>query len=400
VFVGGCTFDAARGVCDADGDGLQSLLDKSLLRKRSTELGPRYWMLETIREYAAERLEEADEDDDLRARHARFFLELGESLGLSVDAFDPGTPQRHDVALADLDNFRAAMDWAYERDPQLGLEVAIALEQHFVAHDPREGRHWYEELLSRVGVLAPELRARALRSLGGIAELGGDLDEAERDYTESFQLYEDMGDEWGIVHLRHRLANCALHRGDLDRAKLMYERNLLRARTIRRGSLEAEALLGLGSVALQAGDFQESYDRYRDATVKCRELRWPWGETNALLRLGELALELGKPTEADEHARAALRPARDMQGRLNCARGLTLLAAVARLQGDAERAGRLWGTVEGDQERRGPLGRPDLFQRLIAHVVTTDDPEFDRGLAAGRNLRLEDVVESVLAIPK
>ena len=400
VFVGGCTFDAARGVCDGDGDGLQSILDKSLLRKRNTELGSRYWMLETIREYAAERLEDAGEDDDLRGRHARFFLELGKSLGLSVDAFDPGTPQRHDVALADLDNFRAAMDWACERDPQLGLEVAIALEQHFAAHDPLEGRRWYEELLARAGVLDPELRARALRSLGGIAEFGGDFDEAERDYTESFQLYEDMGDEWGIVHLRHRLANCAVHRGDLERAKLMYEQNLARARKIRRGSLEAEALLGLGMVALQAGDFQESYDRYRDATVKCRELRWPWGETNAVLRVGELAFELGRPEEADEQARAALRIARDMRGRLNCARGVTLLAAVARLQGDAERAGRLWGTVVGDQERRGPLERPDVLQRLIPHIVATCDPGFDRGLAAGRNLRLEDVVESVLANPK
>jgi predicted ATPase len=299
VFAGGCTYEAAESVCDADPDSLQSLLDKSLLRKRDTPLGPRYWMLETIREYAFECLA-AGEAADLRRRHAHFYAELGESLGLTVEAFDPATPLRHDVALADRDNFRVALEWGLECDPRLGLRLAIALEQHWVTHNPFEGTRWYHELLARAGELPPALRAQALRSLGGTSELAGDFEAAERLYAESRELYERLGDEWGIVHLRHRLANCAYFRSDYESAVPIYEENLARTRRMGGGLLEAEAIGGIASIARITGDLEKSYELSQEGLELCQ---WRTGVR-------------GRPVRARGGGRVLLPPGTSRKARL------------------------------------------------------------------------------------
>jgi len=108
VFRGGCTYEAAEEVAGADPDTLQSLLDKSLLRKRDSQVGPRYWMLETIREYAAERLEESGEADELNARHADFFLALAEEAEPHL-AIDAAWLDRLEL---EVDNIRRALDFA------------------------------------------------------------------------------------------------------------------------------------------------------------------------------------------------------------------------------------------------------------------------------------------------
>src|SRR5205823_13619090 len=105
VFSGGCTLAAAEEICGADLDSVQSLVDKSLLRFDEE----RYPMLETIREYAAERLEDSDEAAEVRRRHADFFLALAESANMSAEG-DYG--RRYDVIPPEQDNLRAAIDWA------------------------------------------------------------------------------------------------------------------------------------------------------------------------------------------------------------------------------------------------------------------------------------------------
>jgi len=135
VFRGACTLEAAEGICDADIDQLQSLVDKSLVRIRDED---RFWMLETIHEFAAERLCESGEEDELRRRHAGFFLALAESANLSAEAINLGP--RPELVLPEQDNLRAALDWAAEAgEIELGLRLAISLEQFWVAAGPYEG---------------------------------------------------------------------------------------------------------------------------------------------------------------------------------------------------------------------------------------------------------------------
>jgi predicted ATPase len=104
-------------VCAADPDTLQSLLDKSLVRRRDDP--PRYWMLETIRELATEKLTDAAEDAALRRRHAEHYLAVAQSANLAADVEGP---QRHDLVIPERDNMRAALTWAFEEND---MELAL-----------------------------------------------------------------------------------------------------------------------------------------------------------------------------------------------------------------------------------------------------------------------------------
>src|SRR5262249_10399152 len=126
IFAGGCMFEAAEEVAGADPDTLQSLLDKSLLRKRESELGPRYWMLETIREYATERLEGSGEAERLRSRHAKHYLALAEEAATHDLRWHPG--DWLDRLELEHDNFRAALDRLHASgEHELALRLAAAL---------------------------------------------------------------------------------------------------------------------------------------------------------------------------------------------------------------------------------------------------------------------------------
>jgi predicted ATPase len=162
VFSGGCTLEAAEEITDAELDTLQSLIDKSLLR-HSYE---RYWMLESIREYAVEHLEEAGEANDLRKRHADYFLELAESAGLSLE---PLVEQRYDTASREIDNLRAALVWLFEPDAELALRLATGLDAFWLVTDPSEGMRWYKALLEKAAdapLKAPRARLTGLRRVG------------------------------------------------------------------------------------------------------------------------------------------------------------------------------------------------------------------------------------------
>jgi predicted ATPase len=117
IFSGGWTLDAVEEICDADLDTLGSLVDKSLVRHNEE----RYWLLETIREYAAERLEASRDTEHLRRRHAEYFLGWAERAGLDVDSVEAGAAPHLAAALADLDNLRAALDCLAAADPLLAL---------------------------------------------------------------------------------------------------------------------------------------------------------------------------------------------------------------------------------------------------------------------------------------
>jgi len=154
VFRGGCTLEAAESVCDADVDTLASLLDKSLLRRRTDRLGDeRFWMLETIREFAAERLEEDEDLSEARRRHADRMLEIAQSARMSEEDLEFDLH----ALLVERDDLRGALDWAEQNDPVFGLELAVALQGFWNAAAPEEG-------VRRLGTL---LDKRRIRSPGG-----------------------------------------------------------------------------------------------------------------------------------------------------------------------------------------------------------------------------------------
>jgi len=387
IFAGGCTLAAAEEICSAELDTLQSLVEKSLVRLRD---GGRFWMLETIREYALERLEESGEAETVRRRHGGFFLELAESANLAAERI---TEQRFDLVLPDQDNARAALDWALRADPVLGLRLAVELEHFWASHGPVEGVERTQALLERVET--PELRARALRAIGSSADLAGQGQLAERCYEESLCAYRELGDEWGIAHLLMRLAHSAHGRGDRDAAHRLANASLDVSR--RRGFVteEIQVLTLKGALLCEAGDGVRGTRLLDESARRAGEIGFIWWQVVALQQLVDHLLAHERSDDAESRTLEALRLAVQIGDALRWAYALAQLACAAAQRGDEERAGRLWGALEAEVERR-PLPWDPAESIHAERTLALTGPAFDRARAEGRELVLDDAVALAL----
>jgi predicted ATPase/DNA-binding SARP family transcriptional activator len=351
VFRGSFSVEAAEAICAADLEGLESLVGKSLLRRPGRS---RPMLLDTIREYARERLDRSDEADEVRRSHAEFFLAVAESANLNAAAGGA----RLDIANADRENVRSALAWALaSRDATLGLALATAMDGFWVAHDPREGMRWFGALLElpESADASAELRAHALRSYGGSTDIAGDDAAARRLYERSFAIFEELGDEWGMATLSIRLAVMDLRRGDLERAQDLVERS---RQTLQRnddpwGKAMVTGLLG--AVARDRGDAQRASELIAESAEHGAEAGVPWWEGGMLAELAALALSGGHGEEAETRARKALIIAEQIGDRPGLVFGVGLLAAIAAARGQQERAGQLWGAV-AHEDVGAPLG--------------------------------------------
>ncbi len=302
VFRGGCTLDAAEQIADADLDTIQSLVDKSLLRHNEG----RYWMLETIREHATERLEASGEADEMHGRHGRFFVEMAEAAHPAVRLVEyRGTGEVVEVLERDHDNFRAALDWLTATgETQQVLQLAGALAELWFRAD------YWTELRVRLldAVRADETptaaRARALLSAADVVGLGGDAELEGHFAEEALAFYRDSGDRRGIADALTRISAGlredgdalgalpfveearALYRevddrdallaatrmlawtlelaGDRERARALYTENLHGARAIGNPMIEAVSLGALATLAAEDGRFEEAFARIRE----------------------------------------------------------------------------------------------------------------------------------------
>lgn len=180
MFRGGCTLEAAEAVCAADLDTLASLLDKSLVRRRTDPDGEeRFWMLETIREFAGEQLDQSGDEDDLRRSRAELLIALADHAGTRA-VVDKPRAWNFDLVAPEIDNVRAVLDWALDHAPELGLRLTSSLEAYWVVRDPVEGSAWLERFLVAAPSAEPKLRAAGLRALGGTTDILGDSERAAR----------------------------------------------------------------------------------------------------------------------------------------------------------------------------------------------------------------------------
>ncbi len=389
VFRGGCALEAAEAICDADLDRLQSLVDKSLVRVRE---GQRFWMLETIREFAAERLQDSGEEAELRRRHAEYFLRLAESAHLSAETTDLG--QRFEIATPELDNLRAAIDWAAESgDVALALEIALALESLWVAQQPHEGVRRYEELIDAAGELPPEVNAQALRALGGVVFMLGEFERGTALHEQALEAFRDLGDELAVAHVLHRLAMNAAHNGEYDEAKALSDESLAISR--RQGSRSAEAMaVGVfADIARREGRYEEALELALECATLAGEAGFTWWRVHYLYTACEMCLNLERLSEAERWGREGLALSLEIGNRQLNVYLLALLAAVAAAQGDAERSGVLWGAVERE-EGRGPIGQWENEREDYRSRVKPDDHEqFELGRARGRLLSPAEAFE-------
>jgi predicted ATPase len=388
AFAGGCTLEAAEEVAGADLDTLQSLVEKSLVRRT----GDRFWMLETIREFAADRLEAAGEAEEILHRLAVHLLALGESARLTSES-EP--PERPELVRPELDNFRSSIEWAREHDLELAFRLAISLEQFWVMSDAVEGARVLGRLLESGATVSPLLRARALRTFGESIWISGEFEAGRRLAEESLAAFEQLGDERGVAIARHRLGVSVMVEEDLRRARQLFEASLAACRRLPDAKLEADLMLRLAQVERREGNTKRAQELVEESILLLEQVGSTWILANALLIRADLSRELGETSRAEEHARESLRLYHGLVDRQSIVVVVATLAGLATATGQPERAGRLWGALEAETER-APVGRWEQDRHEYAALVVLDDPAFERGREAGRGLSLDEAVAYAL----
>jgi predicted ATPase/class 3 adenylate cyclase len=386
VFSGGCTLDSAETVADADLDGLQSLVDKSLLR-HSHE---RYWMLESIREYASGHLQSSGEAADLQTRHAHHFLERAESAGLSLE---PLVDQSYDLASQEIDNIRAALTWSSQVDAELALRLATALDAFWLVTDPSEGMRWYGALLTSAVDAPLALRARALLAYGGSANPAGDDELAERLYQQSYDAFSEVGDENGMAVTLLRLGYSAFYRGDNERAGQLALDSLALSRKVGYRAVEAQALGLGGEVEYTQGNREKGAELMEESANLAGEVGFPWWRSRMLRKLVDCTLALGRASEAHAWARESLSLVHEVGDRQMTVFALARLARLAAESGRKQEAGLIWGAIEAEEERSRMGAWAKERERLSTPVLAHAGPEFELGREQGRKLALEEAVQ-------
>ena len=401
VFRGSFSVAAAESVCSAELETVESLVVKSLLRRRWGS--DRLLMLDTIREYAWEQLQASPEAEAVQRSHAEFFLDVGRSANLNAGDLAPGG-QRLEIAFEDQDNFRSALEWTLRAgELELALRLAVALEQFWVANDPAEGVRWFEALLRHpaAGGASVVARAHALRACGSSMHIAGDPAGAEQVLQESLALFEELGDEHGRAVILHRLSITAMIRGDLDRARELVEAShAIHARRDdwwQRTWAHAQTVGTRGAIAREAGDDDYAYDQFVESAELSRAAGAHWWHGGLLGELAALSLRRGRVEEAEGYARESLVIARDLGNRSGRVFGVGLLAWAAAERGDLQRAGKLWGAIE-DDAALAPLGGWQRHREACqARLQQLADDDLELGLAAGRELELDNAVAEALA---
>ena len=385
VFRGTFSLPAVVAVCIDPGEDegaalelLGSLLDKSLLLRRNGADGePRFGLLETIREYAAGQLEPL-ERDELRRRHAEYFLELAERGVPEL------LPEATTVPLTELveaaGDLRAALLWAGEQpDPEPALRLTGALWWFwYLQGEYSEGRRWTEEALSRAGEVRSPARARALLGAGRLAflqcdypaaqqlleqssdlarELGeqrvlaatlqfagslarerGDYERAVTLHGESLELWRGLGDRRGVARSLNYLAFVSWLRGDLAAAALNGAETFARFESLEDREGMAWSLLNEAAAAYYGGDLVRARTSAREALGLAGDAAFKEGTAWALNLLGLVALREKRRDQAAALLRRSLELHRDLGDRWRMASVVEALAAVARACGELQRS--------------------------------------------------------------
>jgi tetratricopeptide (TPR) repeat protein len=344
-------------------------------------------MLETIGEFAAARLAESGEEDELRGRQIDALLRRCRLAGAHAVVY---AHVRVDLALVtpELDNVRASLAWSLDRDRVRGLRLATALEEFWVIRDPTEGADWLERLLDAASDAPTRLRADALRALGGARDIVGDHERAAPAYRESVEAFEELGEELHVANLRFRIAANLLNRGEaataaplLDAVHAEFERL-----GDRRG--EAQTLAYYGFKSANEGDLPTAAEFFEQSAAIVHELGWTWWEGNMEVNLAEIRRRLGQLDEAERHARRSLELAQGIGDRQDAIFAMTELAAAAALRDDSLSAGRLWGALESELDA-APVGHwPRYGGEFEAIMLGVAGTEFEQARSEGRLLTL------------
>jgi predicted ATPase/class 3 adenylate cyclase len=333
VFSGGWSLEASEAVCDRNDlavdvlDGIASLVDKSLVRVVKGDEA-RFSMLETIREFAIEKLQESDEAEEIRRRHAVYFRALAEE----ADPHLVGADQKEwlDRLEGERANLRAALDWSLRGGAaEAALPISVSLWRFWrVRGTTAEWRKWLSASLA-ISTTALSLRARALRALSIVCELSGDYEAAQAAAAEAVALYKEQGDSQGVAQSLEVLAGLAQESGELDRALALYRRVRQMYEDLADEFGVAVATGSLANVAILQQRYSEALSLAEEAKEWYEEHGDTEGVIHALLTRGFADLSRGLPSQGAAAFQSALAVSKDLTHMEGVAVSLEGLAAVA-----------------------------------------------------------------------
>ena len=400
VFSGGCTLVAAAAVCDAGRAQIASLVTKSLLYEHLGGNGSvRYSMLDTVREYALERLEASGEANAARMRHAEHFAAFAEASGGESSAAE-------DAALieGDHDNLRAAIDWSHESGPvELELRLVAALAIFWAVRDHlREGRARVQAALQRGTDGPAPLRAKALGGGSRLALRLGDYEQAELLASESLAVYRSLDDEPGIASALSRLGAAVSSRGDVARAIALHEESAARYRELGDDRGLAIVLSNLGYRLVVQGDHEQAKLLCEEALSIAREQGDPSGMPLPLINLGLAWLMQQRYDEAFACFRRGLELSDELGHIVPLIYCLEGLAAVLAETGNTEQATGIAGAAQAAAEATGASLEP-FEQQIHAQTIETarqalGEESFAAAWAGGCRLTIDEAVARALAI--
>jgi tetratricopeptide (TPR) repeat protein len=341
IFVGGATLEACEDVVDAAGgdalDVLESLADKSLIRFALDE-DSRITMLETIRDFARERLDASDDQSRVARRHADYFLRLAEETEPLLE----GREQTRSLDSLDREqgNLRAAITWWRDQgDLESALRMSGALWRFWwLRGDMDEGRSLLEGLLPLSASVSPPVRAKALNGAGLLAESQGDGDQASRFHEESLTIAQALGDLRGVAWSLNNLGVVAINSGDFGRAEALLQENLTVAEKIGDAASIALALMDLGQVAHHQANYDLAASYFTRSLEHFRKLGDESHVARSLNNLGDVAFRRGEFDKAHALLTESLTFHRRVGDRQGIAGTLNNLAGVATAQGELETA--------------------------------------------------------------
>src|SRR5215208_4936398 len=449
VFTGGWILEAAEEVCSGEGieqgdvlEVLSELVDKSLVVAGAGEQGvPRFRMLEPVRHYGQERLQESGTAEWVRERHAQYYLALAQEAEPELEGADQILWM--DRLETEHDNLRAALSWALEGgEAELGLQLAGALRLFWVGRSHySEGRRWYEEGLKRGHSTSQQVRANALFGAGFFTVSLGDLELARECLEDGLVLYRQIGDRRGAANCARFLGWISFELGDWERAKALFEEALPLAResgSIRdtcnalsmlaymaacRGDVKRAQALGEESLAIarEAGDttsvafasqylavtamLSGDYERAQtlfEATLEMTRITGNRkGQAISLNNLGLVALCRGDYARAAKLSSESLKLSEEGLDHQVLTWSLDTLAAVCGQRRYVGRAARLWGAAEVLREASG-FSQPPDDERVLEPFLKDarsrlDEATFQAAWEEGRAMTEEQAVEYALS---
>jgi len=377
IFAGGCTLEAAEDVCGADVDAIASLVDKSLIRHS----GDRYWMLQTIREFAVELLEESGDADAVRGRHAAYYVEVAERA--HAGRFEESSRRLE----PENDNLRAALDHLEAGDPSRDLQLAGALGGFWLTTlQYVEGSQRLERALESARDEGPHT-ARALASLGNLEVARGEFSTAADRLEESIRIWRRIGDETRLVEVGNSLGTAFVQAGEGSRALELFEQNLELARGLGHETLVRSSLDRVCWALLATGQFER-------AEPLAEEL----GDDHYR---ADCAQDRGDYTGAKRYRLSALESRiarRSEYGQVTEVFGLAMIAGGL---GRDEDAVRLEGAVEARWEELGVGSRPRVLETWRERDLGGARARLGEGRAAalyeeGRTMGWERALELAL----